>query len=427
MTTVVDYLAMAQRRAYGSGRIFVKHDAWYGSWRMASGTRATRKLGPVRKGRDGLTKTQAEVKLRELMLADASVKIPRGIHAPTVQQIGIALIARLERDNKKRSHIESVESHLRAHINPMIGDQRVCDITDADVDRLVARMLRDGKSPKTIRNNVGTLHSVMERAAKDGFVARNPVSMSDLPRVRKSRGLNFLTLEELDRVIDTPLPASDEELIAAFPASRKKDRTSEFGGPQAVRDWWPVLRLAILIAAMTGLRLGELRGLRWRDLGVKLRVGDNFVRGEFEEAKSEAGHGRGVPIAKRVMDELEAHHKRTPWNQDDDLVLAHPHTGRPLDRVRLGLHYQAALKRAGVKSVRFHDLRHTFATTIAASGQVSLRTLQEWMGHESLRTTQIYSHYMPAEREAALIDDAFTPRTPIRTPLLPHTDQHSAT
>ena len=52
--------------------------------------------------------------------------------------------------------------------------------------------------------------------------------------------------------------------MAAFPPSRKKDRTSDFGGPQAVRDWWPVLHILIVIAAMTGMRLGELRALRGR-------------------------------------------------------------------------------------------------------------------------------------------------------------------
>jgi Phage integrase family len=52
-------------------------------------------------------------------------------------------------------------------------------------------------------------------------------------------------------------------------------------------------------------------------------------------------------------------------------------------------------------------LRHTFATTVAASGAVSLRTLQEWMGHRDLKTTQIYADYMPGEREAQLIDAAF--------------------
>ncbi len=62
---------------------------------------------------------------------------------------------------------------------------------------------------------------------------------------------------------------------------------------------------------------------------------------------------------------------------------------------------------ANVRPVRLHDLRHTFATQVAASGHVSLRTLQEWMGHCDAKTTQIYADYMPGEREAELIDLAF--------------------
>jgi integrase len=403
MTSTTVRFVLVAKRAYGSGSIRMKHGAWYGSWRTPDGRRTTRKLGPVRKGRDGVTKTQAEGKLREMILADGVAAAARAIETPTVREAGTTLVARLERDNKKRSPIESVESHLRAHINPLLGELRVGDVLDSDVEKLVNRMLREGLAPKTIRNNIGTLHSVMERAAKDQLIERNPVDMAELPRVRKRRGLSFLTVDELDRVVNTPVPNGDEAIAEHFPVGAK------YGGAQAVRDWWPVVRLLILTAAMTGMRLGELRGLRWRDLGGKIRVRDNFVRGIFDDPKSEDS-SRGIPVAARVMAELDEHHRRTPWNQDDDLVLAHPHTGRPLDKVRLGQHYKAALRRAGVGPVRIHDLRHTFATTVAASGQVSLRTLQEWMGHEDIRTTQIYAHYMPGEHEARLIDDAFAQR-----------------
>lgn len=95
----------------------------------------------------------------------------------------------------------------------------------------------------------------------------------------------------------------------------------------------------------------------------------------------------------------QRHASRTGWQ------LLNPERGPP-DKARLGRHYEAALRRAGVRHVRIHDL-HTFATTLAASGNVSLRTLQEWLGHEDIRTTQIYAHYMPGEREAELIEDAF--------------------
>ena len=77
-------------------------------------------------------------------------------------------------------------------------------------------------------------------------------------------------------------------------------------------------------------------------------------------------------------------------------MLAHPHTGRPLDHARIGLPYHAALVRADVRKIRVHDLRHPFGMTMAASGKVSLRTLQEWMGHEHIRTAQIYADTCPA-------------------------------
>lgn len=314
---------------------------------------------------------------------------------------------------QQETYIESIESNLRAHIGPLLGDLAVTNVLDADVDRLVSRMLRKGLAPKTIRNNVGTLHAVMGRALAAKLITRNPVDMGDLPRARKSRRLNFLSLDELERLVGTPLPESDEAIAEHFPTGAK------YGGPQAVRDWWPVVRLLVLMAAMTGMRLGELRGLRWRDVGAKIRIREGFVRGVFDDPKSEES-ARGIPLAPRLLAELEEHHKRTHWNRDDDLVLAHPHTGRPLDKARLALHYKAALKRANVRPVRIHDLRHTFATTIAASGEVSLRTLQEWLGHEDIRTTQIYAHYMPASREAELIDNAFASGGP-------QTDHKSAT
>jgi integrase len=189
--------------------------------------------------------------------------------------------------------------------------------------------------------------------------------------------------------------------------------------PQAERDWWPVVRLLVLTAAMTGMRLGELRALRWQDLdmaAMKVRVRQSYVLGQYGTPKSRRS-ARAIPLASRLVAELDEHHRATVWNGDGDLVLAHPHTGRPLDRVRLLGHFKAALQRANVRPVRLHDLRHTFATTIAASGEVSLRTLQEWMGHLDARTTQIYADYMPGQREAELIDNAFSadPNTRLRS------------
>lgn len=133
----------------------------------------------------------------------------------------------------------------------------------------------------------------------------------------------------------------------------------------------------------------------------------NFVRGEFGTPKSKRST-RSVPLADVLGGELDRLHQSSPFQADDDLVFAHPHTGKPIDRSKLLKRFKAALKRGGVREVRFHDLRHTFGTRMAAEG-VPMRTLQEWLGHRDFKTTLIYADYAPSEGEADRVDAAFAP------------------
>lgn len=182
-------------------------------------------------------------------------------------------------------------------------------------------------------------------------------------------------------------------------------------------------RALYLVAAMTGLRQGELLGLRWRDVdwsAHKLRVVHPYVRrrnapayGEMfpEESRRKrspksAHSSRAVPMADRVGGELDRHCKASTFQADDDLVFGHPTTGSALDRHEVSRRFKVALKRAGVREVRFHDLRHTFGTRLASAG-VPMRTLQEWMGHADIKTTLIYAHYAPNPNEAAMVNAAF--------------------
>jgi integrase len=163
-----------------------------------------------------------------------------------------------------------------------------------------------------------------------------------------------------------------------------------------------------LAAAMTGMRQGELIALRWQDvdwLARRVRVRRNYVRGEFGTPKSKRST-RSVPLADRLGGELDLLHQDTHWSADTDLVFPHPHTGKPIDRSRLLKRFKAALKRAGVREVRFHDLRHTFGTRMAAAG-VPMRTLQEFMGHRDFKTTLIYADYAPSAGEVDLVNHAF--------------------
>jgi integrase len=115
-------------------------------------------------------------------------------------------------------------------------------------------------------------------------------------------------------------------------------------------------------------------------------------------------------MADEVAGELDRLYQRSAWQGDGDLVFAHPLTGGPLPKANVTRRMRVALKAAGLDhSHRFHDLRHTFGTRVAAAG-VPMRTLQEWMGHRDLATTQIYADYAPSTHEAHMIAQAFTSR-----------------
>jgi integrase len=169
-----------------------------------------------------------------------------------------------------------------------------------------------------------------------------------------------------------------------------------------------VERVLYLAAALTGLRQGELLGLKWLDIDFhasRVRVADNFTRGKMDTPKSH--EGRSVPMAARLGRELAALRERTHFKQDDDLVFCHPETGHVLDPSKMRKRFKDALVQAEARTITFHELRHTFGTQMAAAG-APLRAIQEWMGHADAKTTEIYRHYAPDPTHgAALVERAF--------------------
>ena len=161
-------------------------------------------------------------------------------------------------------------------------------------------------------------------------------------------------------------------------------------------------RVMYLAAAVSGMRRGELLALRWQDVDWEvglLRVRRNYTRGEFGTPKPRRS-SRAIPLAKRLHDELRQHQERSNYTGDLDLVFCHPLSGRVLDPSMLRKRFKTAAARAGLRPVRFHDLRHTFGTRMAAAG-APLRAVQEWMGHSDYRTTSLYADYAPDLSQAA--------------------------
>jgi integrase len=268
---------------------------------------------------------------------------------------------------------------------------------------------------KTIRNVLSFLHSIIEHAIDGGWVRENPVRRAARPG-RRRRGdvnldLQFLTLDELEAV----LRAIPDEIVMRTPAPTRRGRRGP-APPPPPDVLGPVLRVVVLAAAMTGLRQSELLGLRWRDVdwaAQRIRVRNTFVRGEHStDGKSDLSTRRSVPMTDRLAGELDRWSQRTEYRGDAELVFAHPQTGSPLDRSKVTKRFKAACRAAGVREIKFHDLRHTFATRLAASGQ-PLRTIQEFLGHADSKTTQIYAHYAPSEREVQMVNEAFTEPRPV--------------
>ena len=109
---------------------------------------------------------------------------------------------------------------------------------------------------------------------------------------------------------------------------------------------------------------------------------------------------RAVPLADVLAAELDRHFQRSRFAGNDDLVFAHPQLGTVLDGSKLRRRFTAARDRAGVREIRFHDLRRTFGTRMAAAG-APMRSLQEWLGHSDFRTTLIYAQYAPDQTHGA--------------------------
>jgi integrase len=357
-------------RPRGTGSLLVRRqsdgsEVWYGKWRT-DGRQVMRLLGAVhaRGISGGLTKQQAEAALRGEMLAPSHAV--RQSDSPNVATAGARHLEHKRSLGLKKATLMDYESTLRIHLAPFFGDTALEEIDVSMVESFVYEKQAEGKAPKSILNYLGLLHAIFTHGMKRDWCTQNPVSLVEKPRVPRHTDIRFLNLDELESILDATPPT-----------------------PMGRND-----RLIFLAAVMTGMRRGEAVALRWQDVDWNarvIRVRQNFTRGEFGTPKSRRS-SRAVPLANRLADELQKHFSTTPYSGDLDLVFAHPATGNVLDPSKLRKRFQLCARSAGVRPVRFHDLRHTFGTQMAAAG-APLRAVQEWMGHSDHRTTLIYADY----------------------------------
>src|ERR1700730_2192317 len=293
------------KRSYGTGHVYLKWGAWYGRWRTSDGRLLNRRLGPAREPGTATGLTRREVERFFRKVRDAEEAAPRPVLASraTIEDAAESLRRKLAMQGSRKSYLENCESMQRVHIVPRLDNAPLSKIDRKDVEALAQRMLKDGRSPKTVRNVLTFLHSIFEHAIDEGGCAPTPVRRASRPRRQRAGDaepdLQFLTIHELEAVIG----AIPDETVLRQPAPTRRGRRGP-APPPPPDVLGPVLRVLILTAAMTGLRQSELLGLRGRDVDwnvQRIRVRNAFVRGQHStDGKSDLSTRRSVPMADRI-------------------------------------------------------------------------------------------------------------------------------
>jgi integrase len=304
---------------------------------------------------------------------------------------------------------------------PEFGEDRpVRRLTTEWIDAYRTRLLTERTlSPDAVRQNLTALNGILVRAVKNGWIAQNPADRAEKVETPKPSGdFNVLTPVQVDAVARAA--AADWEPLS--PGERNHTRISDARAAawtEQRRKGAAQYAAIIRVAAMTGLRMGELRALRWEDvdwgngvLHVRHNAPTSAPAGSEEKAPK-SGLVRSVPLTDQATVTLDTLSKRDRLTDHDDLVFPAP-TGAMIggDKVR-GAFYRA-LAAAGLGHLRekenpitVHDLRHTFGTLAVRAPRTSIKDVQAWMGHKDIKTTMRYLHHVPQHDAGRRLSEAF--------------------
>src|SRR4051794_28403676 len=321
-------------------------------------------------------------RLAEDWLREAFVEVRRGTFpglvrtGATFADAAAEFLRYIEHDRQRKpSTVSGYRIIVRSTLVPAFGERRLEEITAPMIESWIVGL---DKAPSTRAKALVLMHGIFQRARKVYGLPVNPVADVEKPSQRRSGEIEVFSPEEVMALVRAAGSEQDAPLYLA--------------------------------AAFTGLRRGELVALRWRDVDFPrqtIRVRASFADGHLSTPKS--GKVRSLPMAPQVAEALARLGQRGRWTGDDELVFPGPF-GRHLDARALARRYETALKRAGLRRLRFHDLRHTFGTRMIAKADI--RRVQEWMGHPDIQTTMKYLHYVPREADAALVAEAFAIEPP---------------
>jgi integrase len=327
--------------------IFLRGTSWYYEFQLR-GVRHVKALGPI-------TKTQAK---REEQLARA--KALEGTLAAQAPRSSprFATFAHEYLPWYASSRRPSSARRYRDALKPLVaffGPERLAHLSLLSVERYKQYRLAQGVSPVTVNAELKTLRHMYSTALAWGKLTTNP--LATLKRYRTAiRHMRTLSMDE------------EARLLAACSNT---------------------VRPLVLVALYAGLRRGELLALRWGHVDLAHRL----VTVDAATAKS--GKTRSIPLNATALAAFQGLY--TGQTRDEPVFLNF--YGQPLYDPNWGL--RQAISRSGIAPCRLHDLRHTFASRLVQAG-ADLRSVQELMGHASLRDTERYLHLQPGQTRTAV-------------------------
>ena len=314
--------------------------------------------------------------------------------APEKITLGTYLVERWlpgQRAQLRPSTLDSYERNIRLHVLPLIGNVPLQRLAPEDLDGFYGKLLsggrRDGRgglSHKTVRYIHGILHKALADAQRKGSVIRNVAVLADAPKLSssKKREMRVWTAAEL----------------RDFLLGIAKERP------------YP----ALFLAAHTGMRRGEVLGLRWQDVDLeaaRLSVRQAIISIAYQIKVSDVKTGTGrrtINLDDRTLGVLRSWRKAAvaermlvgPAFVDHDLVFPRP-DGTPTHPDAFSQTFDRAVTRLGLPVISLHDLRHTHATLLLRAG-VPVKVVSERLGHANPAFTMtVYQHVIPGMQEEA--------------------------
>ena len=372
------------KRGNGEGSISRrKNDGWCAQYTIYTSE------GRKRKTLYGNTRSEVAAKLSKA-LADREGGFVFDAGKMTVREYMERWLSDSVRGTVRSSTYERHEQIIRTHINPPLGNMKLKNLSPAHVRGLHREKLEAELAPATVRKIHSTLHKALSQAVADGLIPRNAAD------------------------VKAPRPAPEE--------IRPLSESEAQAFLETVRECGDRFEALYVLAITTGLRRGELLGLKWDDVNLErwtLRVGRALVRegGRHTLSNTKTRRGRRqINLTPRAVNALKEHRKRqleermklAGLYKDRGLIFA-TRAGTPVNPENLVKRsFKPLLAKAGLPEIRFHDLRHTCATLLLGRG-VHPKLVQELLGHATIAMTlDTYSHYLPSmgDQAAGAMGDA---------------------